>query len=116
MFKSFDLVVVNFNFVHCHGLSIIDFEQVNLDYVSAHKNSIATFFLAILRAEFYRRSSLRGSCPEVFCLKGVLTPRQLWHRCFTLSFAKFLRISLFVEHLRQLLLHFVKSICANPFK
>ena len=58
----------------------------------------------------------RSSCPEVFCKKvlseifanlcqslflrpATLLKRRLWHRCFPVSFAKFLRASLFIEHL-----------------
>ena len=71
----------------------------------------------------------RSSRPEVFCKKGVLRncakftgkhlcqslffnrPRpatllkqRLWHSCFPVNFAKFLRIPFFPEHLRWLLL------------
>ena len=62
--------------------------------------------------------------PEVFCKKGVLTNfakyrgkhlcqslffnnvacLRLWHRCFPVNFAKFLRTSFCIEHLRWLLL------------
>ena len=60
--------------------------------------------------------------PEVFCKKGVLRnlpkftgkhlsqrpatlfKKRLWHRCFPVNFAKFLRTPFFTEHLRCLLL------------
>ena len=74
----------------------------------------------------------RSSRPEVFCKKGVLRnftkfkgkhlcqslffnkvaglrpatllKKRLWHRCFPVNFAKFLRTSFLTEHLRWLLL------------
>ena len=76
-----------------------------------------------------------SSRPEVFCRKGVLSnfakftgkhlcqslffnkvaglrpatllTKRLWHRCFPVNFAKFLRTLCFTEHLRWLVLHFV---------
>ena len=76
----------------------------------------------------------RSSRPEVFCKKGVLTnftkltgkhrcqsfffckshlflrpatllKQRLWHRCFPVNFAKFLRTPFLTEHLRWLLLN-----------
>ena len=74
----------------------------------------------------------RSSCPEVFCKKGVLKnfakftgkhlcqslffnkvaglrpvtllKKRLWHRCFAMNFAKFLRTPFGTEHLWWLLL------------
>ena len=57
---------------------------------------------------------IRSSRPEVFCKKGILRPAtllkrtRLWRRCFPVSFAKFLRIHIFTEHLRWLLLPYSK--------
>ena len=57
---------------------------------------------------------IRSSRPEVFCKKGILRPAtllkrtRLWRRCFPVSFAKFLRIHIFTEHLRWLLLSYSK--------
>ena len=39
--------------------------------------------------------------------------KKLWHRCFPVSFAKFLRTPFFTEHLRWLLLFFIN--CRNYF-
>ena len=41
------------------------------------------------------RSSLRP---------GTLWKKRLWHRCFPVNFAKFLRTLFFIEHLRWLFL------------
>ena len=66
--------------------------------------------------------SYRSSRPEVFYKKGVprnvanftrkhmyqrlatLLKKRLWHRCFPVNFANFLRTSFFIEHLWWLLL------------
>ena len=79
-----------------------------------------------------------SSLPEVFCKKGVLTnfvkytgkhlcqrlffnkvsglrpetllKKSLWHRCFPVNFAKFLRTPFLTEHLQWLLLNFIQSV------
>ena len=53
----------------------------------------------------------RSSRLEVFCKKRVLRPatllkKSLWHRCFPVNFAKFIRTPFFTEHLRWLILYF----------
>ena len=62
---------------------------------------------------------LRSSHPEVFCKKGVLKnflrsatllKKTLWHRCFPVNVAKFLRTPFFIEHLRWLLLNAAMNI------
>ena len=81
---------------------------------------------------FFWATKIRRSCPEVFCKKGVLRnfanftakhlcqnlflnnvadlrpatlfKKRLWHRCFLVSFAKFLRTSFLTKHLWWLLL------------
>ena len=55
----------------------------------------------------------RTSRPEVFCKKGILRPatllkKRLWHRCFPVNFAKFLRTHFVTENLRWLLLEILK--------
>ena len=84
---------------------------------------------------------LENSFPEVFCRKGVLRnfakftgkhlcqslffnkvaglrsvtllKKRLWHRCFPVNFAKFLRIPFLTEHLRWLLLAFDNLILTH---
>ena len=51
------------------------------------------------------RSSLRP---------GTLFKNRLWHRCFSVNFAKFLKTAFFKEHLRWLLLY-VKEIGRRTF-
>ena len=36
---------------------------------------------------------------------ATLSKRRLWHRCFPVNFAKFLRTPFFIEHIRELLLY-----------
>ena len=63
---------------------------------------------------------IKSSCPEEFCRKGVLRnfakftgkhlrqilflKKRLWHKCFPVNLAKFLRTPFFTEHLWWLLL------------
>ena len=67
----------------------------------------------------------RNSRPEVFCEKGVLRnslfyqaaglkpatllKKKLWHRCFSVNFAKFLRTPFLTVHLWWLLLDLQKT-------
>ena len=87
------------------------------------------YFQNFMNINFYRSSH-----PEVFCKKGVLRnfpkftgkhlrqslffnkvaglrpatllKKRLWHRCFHVNFAKFLRTPFFIEHICKLLLIF----------
>ena len=87
----------------------------------------------ITQVEEKRVKKKEKRSPEVFCKKGVLKSfakfpgkhlcqslffnkvaglrpgtllkKRLWHRCFPVNFAKFLRTSFFIEHLRWLLLN-----------
>ena len=51
-------------------------------------------------------------CQSLFCNKvaglrpATLLKMRLWHRCFPVNFAKFLRTPFFTEHLKRLLLAF----------
>ena len=38
--------------------------------------------------------------------------KRLWHRCFPVNFANFLRTSFFIDHLRWLLLHVLRKQCS----
>ena len=66
--------------------------------------SIEKVFLEILQ------NSQENTCAGVsFLIKlqarpATLLKKKLWHRCFPVNFAKFLRKSFFTEHLRWLLL------------
>ena len=49
-----------------------------------------------------RRCSMEKAAP------ATLLKKRLWHRCFPVNFAKFLRTPFFTEHLWWLLLRFVQ--------
>ena len=88
----------------------------------------------------FHLSPFRSSLPVVFCKKGVfknftkftgkhlclslffnkntiktLLKNRLWHRCFPVSFAKFLRTPFLIEHPRWLLLTIEFTIQQNYF-
>ena len=48
----------------------------------------------------FRKIRSKTSVPESLCL----SKKRLWHRCFTVNFAKFLRTPFFIKHLWWLLL------------
>ena len=109
---------------------IINFEQVIEPFLVL--NIFFTFFLSVVDCTFYKGTIksncillsdyVRSSRQELFCKKGVLrnfakftgkclcqsliSKKRLWHRCFPVNFAKFLRTSFLTEHLRWLLLTF----------
>ena len=70
------------------------------------KCSVKKVFLEIFQ------NSQENTCARVsFLIKlqacVTLLKKRLWHRCFPVNFAKFLRTPFFTEHLRWLLLFFV---------
>ena len=51
------------------------------------------------------KNSMENTCARVsFLIKNFIIKKRLWHRCFPVNFAKFLRTPSFTEHLRWLLL------------
>ena len=55
----------------------------------------------------FRKNSQKNTCATVsFLIKlnQTLLKKRLWHRCFPVNFAKFLRTPFSTEHLRRLLL------------
>ena len=87
----------------------------------------------------YKNRNNRSSRPNMFCEKGVLVfleisqnsqentcarvsglrsvtllKQRLWHRCFPMYFAKFLRAPSFTEHFRWLLLKQTAPRFENP--
>ena len=47
---------------------------------------------------------------------AALLKKKLWHRCFPVNFAKFLRTPFLTEHLRWLLLSYVKEYPSMAFE
>ena len=82
---------------------------------------------------FFGNYTLWSSLPDVFCKKDLLRnfakftekhlcqslrartllKKRLWHRCFPVNFAKFLRTPFLIEHLLWLLLYFEKQTTAS---
>ena len=83
--------------------------------VSVHVISLHSFnvnFLNNFSTEL-RAKKNRSSRPEVFRTKSrstTLLKKRLWHRCFSVNFATFLRTPLLTEHLRWLLLEKQNSL------
>ena len=116
----------------CASSLIINFKQV------------FTFFLPVVDCTFYK-SNIKSNCilllchvrvrsshQEVFCKEVVLSnfakftekhlcqslflKRRLWHRCFPVNFAKFLRTPFLTEHLWWLLLAFQSESTLYSFR
>ena len=85
--------------------------------ILAEAISIASTFLqqrqSISLDSFLQCPNFRSSRPEFFCKKSYLRPatlfkKRLWHSCFPVSFAKFLRTPFFTKPLQWLLLAFAR--------
>ena len=66
---------------------------------------------AISLVSFGQCPHSRSSRPELLCENKGLRPatlfkKRLWHRCFLVTFAKFLRTPFFTKHIQWLLLTF----------
>ena len=63
------------------------------------------------------QNSQESTCASVsfLIILQALLKKRLWHRCFPVNFAKFLRTPLNAEHLRWLLLHihFPVNLCVS---
>ena len=58
------------------------------------KGSVKNGFLKILQ------NSKKSPCARVSFLIKLQLKKRLWHRCFPVNIAKFLRTPIFIEHLR----------------
>ena len=106
------------------GIRICFYDILNhtVFFIRHQKSSIWGVFSIFKKKCFsLNKSIIRNSRPELFCKKGVLknvakftgTPvlesflleKKLRHRCFPVNCAKFLRISIFIKHLRWLILY-----------
>ena len=119
---------------------IINFEQVIEPFLVL--NIYFTFFLSVVDCTFYK-STIKSNCILLLCHVRVRSSRQdlfckfleishnsqknacarvsflktrLWHRCFPVSFAKFLKISFLTEYLRWLLLAFQSESTLYSFR
>ena len=99
----------------------------NYDFI---RPSLWSVFVAYLLRSSYQRCSIRKGvlknfakftgkhlCQSIIINKGVglrpaaLLKKRLWHRCFPVNFAEFLRTPFFKEHLRWLLLYYIQWQC-----
>ena len=107
---------LSFTVTHCHFLSLVailchSFSFV-LPLVVTRCHSLS---LVVIRC-FTRCHSFYHSLPVIRCHSlsfvatrctlrpATLLKKSLWHRCFSVNFAKFLRTAFFAEHLQWLLL------------
>ena len=60
----------------------------------------------------FSQYSQENTCTRVSFLMGLATllKKRLWHRCFTVNFAKFVRTPFFAEHLRWLFCTFSRRL------
>ena len=80
------------------------------------------FFLTIrfpqmFRCFLYSFRDIEKQPPEVFCKKrrATLLKKRLWHRCFSVNFAKFLRTPFLQNTSGRLLLDISVLSCKNLF-
>ena len=92
-----------------------------LHYRKVFECVVRLLYVCMLLVEIYQKcvQLFRSSRPEVFCKKDVLrnftkftgihlcqslflnkVKKRIWHRCFPVNFAKFLRAIFLTEHLR----------------
>ena len=82
-------------------------QQKGLEAV-VYRSSRPDLFYKIGVVKNFGKFTGKRLCQSLFFNKiaGLrLLKKRLWHRCFPLNFAKFLRIPFFIEHLRWLRLH-----------
>ena len=75
-------------------------------YTYVKKRNYFAFIQKFRPEVFYKRDvseHFRSSRP-VRLRPATLSKMRLWHRCFPMNFAKFLRTPFFIEHLQWLLL------------
>ena len=116
----------------------IDSKKIKrLSYTRFHKANCSCHFHNVYSTQLC--APFRSSRLEVFCKKCVLEihtrkhlcqslffnkvaglrsatlfKKRLWHKCFPVNFAKFLRTFFFTEHLRWLFLFFAQFILQHP--
>ena len=71
--------------------------------------------LTFSTSEIFTKFTGKHLCQSLFCYKVDFVKRRLWHRCFPVNFAKFLRTLVFIEHLWSLLLPLVTIVTIITF-
>ena len=98
-------ISINAGWRHAPSHSRILAEAINIASTSVQQKR------SISLASFLQYPHSRSSRPELFFKKSCLRPatfleKRLWHRCFPVNFAKFLKTPFFTEHVQWLLLAF----------
>ena len=74
----------------------------------ARRCSVEKAFLEI--SQNSQENTCAGACFSIKLQALTLLKKRLWHRCFPVNFAKFLKAHFFPEHLWWLLLNFASNI------
>ena len=79
-------------------------------FVSANKKYLYKEFLSNKYVNYENVSAMkRPLLGDLCCLKpATLLKQRLWHRCFSVNVAKFLRTPFLTEHLQRVLLAFLR--------
>ena len=96
-------------------ISVLKFKALSNNFLTLEKN-----FENQMRHDLRKIQSIFDCTPEIILTlnrmrvnrPATLLKKKLWHRCFPLNFAKFLRTPLSIEHLRWLLL--TKQMISKP--
>ena len=88
--------------IKCNCISLL---SRTLQKQSSRVSSVKNAFLE------FSQNSQENNCVRVSFLK-----KRLWHRCFLVNFAKFLRTFFLTEHLRWLLLAFQSESTLYSFR
>ena len=91
------------------------------EHLQVHVHSEAVVQRYSVKKVFLEISQVTGKylCQSLFFNKvaglrpASLLKKRLWHRCFPVKFAKFLRTTFFIEHILWLLLYISKIICSR---
>ena len=82
----------------------VSLKKLHHGYLTEYKHDWGEMLDVIFHWKWFKPGF--SSRPVLFCKKGVLRnfakftgKKRLWHRCFPVNFAKFLRTLFFTEHL-----------------
>ena len=88
------------------GKIIIDLKHTLKSEITHYRSSQQEVFCKKGVLRNFSKFTGKHLCPRLFFNKvaglrpATLLKKRLWHRCFPVNFAKFLRIPFFTEHLR----------------
>ena len=91
--------------------------EMKKKYITANRNSRSEVFCKKDVLRNFAKFTRKHLCQRLFfnnvagLRRASLLKKGLWHRCFPVYFAKFLRIPFLKEHLRWLLLSQITCFC-----